>query len=319
MSCPQSSTFCPLGFWGTIVFTVLIGICLLGATPCQAAENSSTICRRIPLEKFVIQAHRGGGLDRPENTLETFLYAWRIGVVPEADIRLTADGVLVAFHDKNFRRIAPDLPESIRDKSVEQLDFPTLEKIDVGRFRGEQFAGQKIPKIDAVFAQMQCNPERMLYLDIKTVSMQHMAELVRQYGLTHQVIFTSSKHKLLKQWKKLVPESQTLLWVRYAPKEKLLRYFDQLARENFEGITSLQVHLDKIDLTHEPPFEPSPEFLRQISKRLRDRGIVFQVLPWAEADPKLIWLLLDNGVESFATDRPKAVRSAVEDYYRNQK
>ena len=48
------------------------------------------------------QVHRGGGRDtRPDNSLETFLWCWGHGVAPEADARLTKDGV--AERDKGRR------------------------------------------------------------------------------------------------------------------------------------------------------------------------------------------------------------------------
>ena len=62
----------------------------------------------IPREKglYRSQIHRGGGKgSRPDNSLETFLWCWGLGFAPEADARLTKDGVAIAMHDDNLRRI----------------------------------------------------------------------------------------------------------------------------------------------------------------------------------------------------------------------
>ena len=59
---------------------------------------------------ILIQFHRGGGNDRPEGTLETFEWAWSRGAIPEADARLTKDGVAISFHDADLKRILAAFP-----------------------------------------------------------------------------------------------------------------------------------------------------------------------------------------------------------------
>ena len=54
----------------------------------------------------------------------------------------------------------------------------------------------------------------MLYLDIKSVKLDQLEKLVRQKGVEQQIIFTSEHPRLIRDWKKLVPKSHTLLWNR---------------------------------------------------------------------------------------------------------
>ena len=52
-----------------------------------------------------------------------------------------------------------------------------------------------------------------------------------------------------------------------------------------------------------------------VGAELRERGILFQTLPWGSTDRKLYWKLLDLGAASFATDHPQVTRDAVREYY----
>jgi glycerophosphoryl diester phosphodiesterase len=71
----------------------------------------------VPLEKFVIQAHRGAGVLAPENTVAAFELGWKLNCVPEADVRTTKDGVIVAFHDNNFARVVVGVtPEMAKER-----------------------------------------------------------------------------------------------------------------------------------------------------------------------------------------------------------
>lgn len=50
-------------------------------------------------------AHRGGSNDNPENTMRSFNHAVELGYrYLETDVQLTADGVLLAFHDDDLQR-----------------------------------------------------------------------------------------------------------------------------------------------------------------------------------------------------------------------
>jgi len=164
-----------------------------------------------------------------------------------------------------------------------------------------------------VFDEMHGHPDRMLYLDIKSVKLDQLEKLVREKGVERQIIFTSENHRLIRDWKKLVPESLTLLWNR-GTEEQLTKKMDDLRKTHFAGVTHLQIHVQVGDLNSEEPFMPSSKFLKALGKELQYQDIVFQTFSAECKDQKAYEKLLALGVESFATDYPEVVLSAVRSF-----
>src|SRR5438093_2265149 len=88
-----------------------------------AAEPSASgpvidwnIVGNIPLERVVIQSHRGAGVLAEENTLAAFELGWKLGTYPESDLRTTTDGAIVTFHDDNFSRVVKGVSSELAKK-----------------------------------------------------------------------------------------------------------------------------------------------------------------------------------------------------------
>jgi glycerophosphoryl diester phosphodiesterase len=276
-------------------------------------SGHGTRCSANEAAPFNIQAHRGAGIGRPENTLESFRWAWQRDVTPEADLRTTKDGVIVCFHDSTLERVAKGASAEQKAKGIEHHTLDELQKFDVGAFRGAEFAGERIPALASVFAEMRGRPERLVYLDVKSVELSKLAELVREAGVMKQVIFTTTHHALIRDWLRLVPDSMTLCW-NGGSEKALMEKMAALRETNYAGITFLQIHVHVKDLDAPEPFGPSTKFLQSIGKELKARGIVFQVLPWECSDPRAYAKLLELGAESFATDYPELTLEAVRSF-----
>ncbi|WP_193212809.1 glycerophosphodiester phosphodiesterase [Luteolibacter marinus] len=264
----------------------------------------------VPLEDFVIQSHRGAGNLAPENSRETFELAWSLGTIPEADLRTTKDGVIVAFHDPDFARILPAASAETKKKGIEDLTWSEVAELDIGAWKGAEFAGQRVPRIDAMFAQMKEKPGRRVYVDIKNVDLGQLARLAKEAGVADRLILASTDHAVIRKWKDLAPESKTLHWMG-GDEAVLSQRIAKLEAVEFAGVDQLQIHVKPAA----DGFTPSAAFLRQTGARLRAHGILFQALPWQSRDKALFVRLMDLGVASFATDFPDFAAATVRDYY----
>jgi len=283
--------------------------------PGAPAQADWTVRGNLPPEQFVIQSHRGAGELAPENTLEAFELGWKLGTWPEADVRTTIDGVIVAFHDGNFKRTVKNPPPELANKGAKDITFAELSKLDVGGWKGEGFVGRRVSKISDVLKLMSGRPERRLYLDIKNVDLNQLASEVRAAGVVKQVVFTSTDYELIRSWKKIVPESMTLNWMG-GTEAQLKERLGKLRAEKFAGITQLQLHVRlNTNSASAEPFDLPRGFLRSVGDELRQHGVIYQSLPWGVAEPKVYWQLMDLGVMAFATDHPDITVKAVRDYY----
>src|SRR4026209_2463996 len=126
-----------------------LGLICIAAAPAVFAEANKpwNVRDYVPLEKFIIQSHRGAGELAPENTIEAFELGWKLGTYPEADVRTTKDGVIVAFHDANFARVVKDVSPEMKKKGVADITFEELGNLDVGAWKGDQFAGRRVSRL----------------------------------------------------------------------------------------------------------------------------------------------------------------------------
>jgi glycerophosphoryl diester phosphodiesterase len=285
------------------------------AAPTAPAQPQWTVRGHIPIEQFVIHSHRGAGALVPENTLAAFEKGWAMGTTPEADMRTTADGIIVAFHDANFKRTVNTKDAALRKKGVRDLTYAELSRLDVGGWQGPQFAGLRVPKISEVFQSMRGRPERQLCLDFKYVDLQQLAAEVRSNGVAKQVVFATTDYKILRQWKALLPDSETLMWLA-GDDSQLAPRLAELRAAGFADITHLQLHpRPNPDKSSAEPFTVSRALIRSLGEEMRSHHIRFMAFPRDTTDPKAYRQLLDLGVASFSSDYPELALKAVHDYY----
>jgi glycerophosphoryl diester phosphodiesterase len=264
----------------------------------------------IPLSQFVVQSHRGAGNLMAENSVAAFDLAWQLGTIPEADIRTTRDGVIVAFHDEDFTRILPNAEPEQQKRGIKDLTWEETARLDIGSWKGPGFADQRVPRMSEMCALLHGQPERRMYIDIKNVDLEQLATQTKNERVTRQLILASTDYAIIRRWKALAPESPTLYWMRGSDGELAGRFAD-LRKTDFADITQLQIHVHPKG----SGITPSAGFLIEAGRELRAHGILFQAFAYDAAQPADFWRLLDLGVASFATDSPDLAMKAIREYY----
>jgi glycerol-1-phosphate dehydrogenase [NAD(P)+] len=263
------------------------------------------------MNKTIVQSHRVAGVTSPEDILQLFQEAWSKGYIPEADVRTTRDGVIVDFHDANFVRVIKDAYQELQRQGVQDFAFDEIAALDADVWKDEAGNRQRVCRIDGLFDALAKRADKELYLDIKKVNLPQLAELARQFDVEKRVILAAPQEADLREWKTLIPEGQTLLWMG-GDEESLRNRFAALRETDFAGITQLQIHVRLI----EGQFQPSLDLLREVADELIARGILFQALPWDVDDAAAHRALLGAGVQSFASDYPQVALEALHDWHR---
>ena len=104
-----------------------------------------------------IIAHRGSSMVAPENTLAAIHQAVRDGANSvEIDVRLTADGHVMLYHDRSMARLTGDRRE------FGELTREELSHFDVGSWFGDAFQGEHIPGLDEALQAIRGNASLMI-------------------------------------------------------------------------------------------------------------------------------------------------------------
>ena len=97
------------------------------------------------------RSHRGGVYYTPENTMAAFRDAMKGGFAYiETDPCYTKDGVIVLHHDGTINRTCRNADGSPIGEStaLSGLTYDELMEFDAGIHKGEQFKGERVPRLD---------------------------------------------------------------------------------------------------------------------------------------------------------------------------
>lgn len=153
-------------------------------------------------------AHRGFSARFPENTMQAFQGAVEAGCDGiELDIQLTKDGEPVVIHDENLKRTA-GRPGFVKDFTLQEL-----RKFDAGNGFEGKYGFQPIPTLREYFEYIR-DKDVFTNIELKNsvFSYDGMEEktidLIRQFGITDKVLFSSFNHFSMMKCKRLSPSSK---------------------------------------------------------------------------------------------------------------
>ncbi len=251
-------------------------------------------------------AHRGGAAHAPENSWQAFEHALGLGYwYLETDLQATADGVLIAFHDRTLDRVTD------RTGRIARLPYRTVAE---ARIAGTE----PIPRLDDMLAAW---PDVRFNIDLKDApAIGPLAEVLRRTGSWDRVCVTSFSAARLRTARRAFDRpvcmaaspfgismvrfggprgprdqrrpAQTRRGPGQAPRGAHLAMAERMARA---GVRCAQV----------PASVATPAFVS------RAHALGLQVHAWTVNSPAVMGRLLDTGVDGIMTDQTVALRDVL--------
>lgn len=240
----------------------------------------------------VALAHRGGAREAPENSLRAFRRAVSLGYqYIETDIRATADGVPVVFHDESLQRVTD------RVGRIRELPFREVRKAHIGN-------AERIHSLKEVLDHF---PGIRFNIDIKEDNaVEPVLDLLGKADYLDRVCVASFSWARLRAVR---ARFGSAVCTALAPPEVgALVTRSRLGRLSWASRFVL-------------PDGPSCVQIPRRSSRLRlvtptlvrlahERG--WQVHVWTIDDPAEMHGLLDLGIDGIMTDRPSVLRQVLD-------
>ncbi|MGQ9519606.1 MAG: glycerophosphodiester phosphodiesterase [Candidatus Fervidibacter sp.] len=240
--------------------------------------------KKVRTRPMVI-AHRGFSGRFPENTLRSFAEALKLPVdAVELDVRRTKDGVLVVIHDETADRTTNGKGR------VRDLTWHEIQKLDAGAWKGSEFSGERIPRLEEALQLV--NGKVVVFLEIKEPdTTPQVIDTLRQLGAVSWVKIGSFHPQAVEMAKKLEPEvSCSLIGSAKvgASDETFADFVKEALRHNANSITVNHAGL-------------TPDRIRYCHQRCIFVGT------WTVNDAKLAEKMIAMGVDAIASDYPDVV------------
>lgn len=243
-----------------------------------------------PVSATEIVAHRGASHDAPENTLASINLAWKQNAdAVEIDIQLTADGKIVAMHDKTPKRTAGG-----KDSPISEHTLAELRTLDAGSWKGKQFAGERIPTLAEILETIPTG--KRLFIEIKTEA-EILPELKRVLDAAgrpaRETPLICFSYETMRAAKELLPELK-MYWLVKLEKDKQTGQPNYTGGELIEKVRAAK--LDGLDLGAAPVLDEA------FVQKLRDAGL--EIYVWTVNDVEQALGYQKLGLNGITTDRP---------------
>jgi len=253
-------------------------------------NRNSRRVKNLPDLRPLVVGHRGAPFEFLENTKSGFQRAMdlRIDMI-ELDVRETATGEVIVFHDGNLKRLAHN------EKEIRNTSWQELNGIDIRSFNNKKFGKEKIP----LFADVLKMLDHRIKLDVEIKGLE-----VRKTDLVVQVVRLIEEMKLVDR---VIVSSYNFM---------ALVYVHQM---NPRIRTAFLTDYPNFYFTLEPfiPIKYRPYGLffyygrtneRILNRALRD----YMVMVFTVDDVQKMKEFMDWGVDGIITNRPDVLKSLVD-------
>ena len=154
-----------------------------------------------------ITAHRGSSKEAPENTMSAIeLSLEQMADFVEIDVQETKEGEIILLHDRSFQRTCGV------NKNPWTMTLEEIKQLDAGFYMGDEYIGTEIPTLREVLKF--CKDKINLNIELKGNGhdvnlVERVVDLIKEYGVENQCVFTSTNLRFLKEAKELAPEIKT--------------------------------------------------------------------------------------------------------------
>lgn len=250
-----------------------------------------------PLNQPEFIAHRGASYLAPENTMASIQLAWEMDAdAVEIDIYLTADGEVVLFHDKTTKRTGG------RDKAVEGQTLEELSELDVGKWKGPQWEGEKIITLDEALATLPEGKRFIVEAKSGVEIVEPMLEAIERAGHhPHQIVVIAFSYEVAAKTKKLKPQQQVLWLSGFRQDEKTGQWsptMDELVEK------ALEANVDGLNLQWK-----GPATVEEDVQKIRDAGLGYYL--WTVDGIEDAEQAIEFGVDGLTTNRPAWIKKQL--------
>ncbi|MDM5314888.1 glycerophosphodiester phosphodiesterase family protein [Fictibacillus sp. b24] len=169
--------------------------------PAYAVTAFSQYPERTIIQRPIVAAHRGVPSLAPENTMVGYRMAYDLGADQiETDVQITKDGHLVIMHDNTVDRTTNGTG------AVDQLTLEEVRALDAGIYKGEEFAGEKVPTFKE-FLQEFKGKDVVLLVELKDHGIeQQVIDEIKSEGMMDQVSMQSFYLDSMQLMNEIAPE-----------------------------------------------------------------------------------------------------------------
>jgi len=267
------------------------GLVGLGVYGCRASFGDFSVTdlpdsapiQRLENTDYLIVAHRGYSAKFPENTIAAIkggVAAGADGI--EFDVHRCASGQIVLMHDSMLDRTTDG------EGKVAETILVDLQKLDAGAWKGERFAGERVPTLgEALKAFEHTGATAVIEVKAEDIDAAELSAVIASYEA--KVCIISFSQDKIKEIKKADGSIRCGLLVGGVPEESspsdwLLEQAKKL------GCEVLSINYQIL----------SPDIIR----KLRENKI--EVWAWTVNDLAVMQALVDWGIDGITTDLPEA-------------